>query len=62
VPGSPAAVHGCLSTTAYLEKQALHQSLLIQTQLLEHLQHEEVQGKIALEMARQELKETQEPL
>jgi hypothetical protein len=44
------------------EKEALHQQFLIQTQLLDQLKHEEVQGKMAAEMAHQELKETQEQL
>lgn len=41
------------------EKEALHKQVLLQTQLLDRLQHEEVQGKVAMEVARQELQETQ---
>lgn len=41
------------------EKEALHKQLLLQTQLMDQLQHEEVQGKMAAEMARQELQEAQ---
>lgn len=41
------------------EKEALHKQVLLQTQLIDQLQHEEVQGKMAVEMARQELQETQ---
>lgn len=41
------------------EKEALHNQVLLQTQLMDRLQHEEVQGKMAVEMARQELQETQ---
>ncbi|KAM9720518.1 golgin subfamily A member 2 isoform 2-T2 [Dama dama] len=44
------------------EKEALHKQVLLQTQLLDRLQHEEVQGKVAMEVARQELQETQERL
>ncbi|XP_027799380.2 golgin subfamily A member 2 isoform X3 [Marmota flaviventris] len=44
------------------EKEALHKQVLLQTQLMDRLQHEEVQGKMAVEMARQELQETQERL
>ncbi|XP_031225654.1 golgin subfamily A member 2 isoform X5 [Mastomys coucha] len=44
------------------EKEALHKQLLLQTQLMDQLQHEEVQGKMAAEMARQELQEAQERL
>ncbi|XP_058528385.1 golgin subfamily A member 2 isoform X3 [Ochotona princeps] len=44
------------------EKEALHKQLLLQTQVLDRLQHEEVQGKVAIEVARQELQETQERL
>nr|XP_027799404.1 golgin subfamily A member 2 isoform X6 [Marmota flaviventris] len=44
------------------EKEALHKQVLLQTQLMDRLQHEEVQGKLAVEMARQELQETQERL
>nr|XP_042101575.1 golgin subfamily A member 2 isoform X2 [Ovis aries] len=45
-----------------LEKEALHKQMLLQTQLMDRLQHEEVQGKVAMEVARQELQETQERL
>ncbi|XP_068830851.1 golgin subfamily A member 2 isoform X13 [Capricornis sumatraensis] len=45
-----------------LEKEALHKQVLLQTQLMDRLQHEEVQGKVAMEVARQELQETQERL
>ncbi|XP_052578926.1 golgin subfamily A member 2 isoform X9 [Peromyscus californicus insignis] len=41
------------------EKETLHKQLLLQTQLMDQLQHEEVQGKMAAEMARQELQEAQ---
>ncbi|XP_029392753.1 golgin subfamily A member 2 [Mus pahari] len=44
------------------EKEALHKQLLLQTQLMDQLQHEEVQGKMAAELARQELQEAQERL
>uniref|UniRef100_A0A8D2IV22 Golgin subfamily A conserved domain-containing protein n=1 Tax=Urocitellus parryii TaxID=9999 RepID=A0A8D2IV22_UROPR len=44
------------------EKEALHKQLLLQTQLIDRLQCEEVQGKMVMEMARQELQETQEHL
>ncbi|XP_050011327.1 golgin subfamily A member 2 isoform X1 [Alexandromys fortis] len=44
------------------EKEALHKQLLLQTQLMDQLQHEEVQGKMAAEIARQELQKTQERL
>ncbi|XP_008823743.1 golgin subfamily A member 2 isoform X7 [Nannospalax galili] len=44
------------------EKEALHKQLLLQTQLMDQLQHEEVQGKMAAEIARQELQEVQERL
>nr|XP_020730432.1 golgin subfamily A member 2 isoform X3 [Odocoileus virginianus texanus] len=45
-----------------LEKEVLHKQVLLQTQLLDRLQREEVQGKVAMEVARQELQETQERL
>ena len=38
-----------------LEKEVLHKQVLLQTQLLDRLQREEVQGKVAIEVARQEL-------
>lgn len=41
------------------EKEAIHKQLLLQTQLMDQLQHEEVQGKMAAELARQELQEAQ---
>lgn len=41
------------------EKEAVHKQLLLQTQLMDQLQHEEVQSKMAAEMARQELQKTQ---
>ncbi|XP_007471824.1 PREDICTED: golgin subfamily A member 2-like isoform X2 [Lipotes vexillifer] len=44
------------------EKAGLHKQALVQTQLVDQLQHEEVQGKVAIQMARQELQETQERL
>eukprot|EP00072_Mus_musculus_P032093 XP_006498553.1 PREDICTED: golgin subfamily A member 2 isoform X1 [Mus musculus] len=44
------------------EKEAIHKQLLLQTQLMDQLQHEEVQGKMAAELARQELQEAQERL
>uniref|UniRef100_A0A5F9D4I7 Golgin subfamily A conserved domain-containing protein n=1 Tax=Oryctolagus cuniculus TaxID=9986 RepID=A0A5F9D4I7_RABIT len=44
------------------EKEALHKQILLQTQLMDRLQHEEVQGKVAVQVARQELQETQERL
>lgn len=45
------------------EKEALHiQVLLLQNQLIDQLLHEKVQGKMAVEMSRQELQETQECL
>ncbi|XP_005213297.1 golgin subfamily A member 2 isoform X5 [Bos indicus] len=44
------------------DKEALHKQVLLQTQLMDRLQHEEVQGKVAMEAARQELQETQERL
>ncbi|XP_051022879.1 golgin subfamily A member 2 isoform X6 [Acomys russatus] len=44
------------------EKEALHKQFLLQTQLMDQLQHEEVQGKMAAEVARQELQAAQERL
>nr|XP_054357015.1 golgin subfamily A member 2 isoform X4 [Pongo pygmaeus] len=44
------------------EKEALHNQLLLQTQLVDQLQQQEAQGKAVAEMARQELQETQERL
>ncbi|XP_039717474.1 golgin subfamily A member 2 isoform X5 [Pteropus medius] len=44
------------------EKEVLHKQVLLQTQLMDQLQHEEVQVKMEADMARQELQETQERL
>ncbi|XP_048199976.1 golgin subfamily A member 2 isoform X9 [Perognathus longimembris pacificus] len=44
------------------EKEALHQQFLVQTQLLDQLQHEEVRSKVAADMVRSELHETQKRL
>ncbi|KAB0406872.1 hypothetical protein E2I00_002001, partial [Balaenoptera physalus] len=44
------------------EKEVLQKQALLQTQLVDQLQHEEVQGKVAVQMAHQELQETQERL
>ncbi|XP_013364841.1 PREDICTED: golgin subfamily A member 2 isoform X3 [Chinchilla lanigera] len=44
------------------EKEALHRQFLVHTQLLDQLQHEQMQGKTAEDRARQELQETQERL
>ncbi|CAK7291779.1 Golgin subfamily A member 2 [Vulpes lagopus] len=41
------------------DKELLHKQVLLQTQLMDRLQHEEVQGKVAAEKALQELQETQ---
>ncbi|EPY83287.1 golgi autoantigen, golgin subfamily a, 2 isoform 1 [Camelus ferus] len=41
------------------EKELLHKQVLLQTQLMDRLQHEEVQDKMAMEMAHQALQETQ---
>lgn len=41
------------------EKEALHRQFLVHTQLLDQLQHEQMQGKTAEDRARQELRETQ---
>ncbi|XP_040338419.1 golgin subfamily A member 2 [Herpailurus yagouaroundi] len=41
------------------DKEMLQKQVLLQTQLMDRLQHEEVQGKVEAEMARQELQETQ---
>nr|XP_044998095.1 golgin subfamily A member 2 isoform X2 [Jaculus jaculus] len=59
-----AAYQQCTATCEQLtsEKEALHKQFLQQTQLMDQLQHEEVQGKMAAEIARQELKEAQERL
>ncbi|XP_056668473.1 golgin subfamily A member 2 isoform X9 [Monodelphis domestica] len=45
-----------------IEKDELHKQFLLQTQLMDRLQHEEVQGKVAADLARQELLQTQERL
>ncbi|XP_061055829.1 golgin subfamily A member 2 isoform X6 [Eubalaena glacialis] len=44
------------------EKEVLQKQALLQTQLMDQLQHEEVQGKVAVQVAHQELQETQERL
>ncbi|XP_011362501.1 golgin subfamily A member 2 isoform X2 [Pteropus vampyrus] len=44
------------------EKEVLHKQVLLQTQLMDQLQHEDVQVKMEADMARQELQETQERL
>uniref|UniRef100_A0A2K5C9H7 Golgin A2 n=1 Tax=Aotus nancymaae TaxID=37293 RepID=A0A2K5C9H7_AOTNA len=44
------------------EKEALHNQLLLQTQLVDQLQQQEAQGKAVADMASQELQETQERL
>ncbi|XP_068925599.1 golgin subfamily A member 2 isoform X3 [Petaurus breviceps papuanus] len=44
------------------EKDELQKQFLLQTQLMDRLQHEEVQGKVAADLARQELLQTQERL
>lgn len=41
------------------DKEVLQKQVLLQTQLMDRLQHEEVQGKVDAELARQELQETQ---
>lgn len=41
------------------DKEMLQKQVLLQTQLMDRLRHEEVQGKAEAEMARQELQETQ---
>lgn len=41
------------------EKDELQKQFLLQTQLMDRLQHEEVQGKVAADLARQELLQTQ---
>ncbi|XP_077002128.1 golgin subfamily A member 2 isoform X3 [Tamandua tetradactyla] len=52
------AAHQQLAT----EKEMLQKQLLLQTQLVEKLQHEDVQSKAMAEMTHQELQETQERL
>ncbi|XP_017404492.1 golgin subfamily A member 2 isoform X1 [Cebus imitator] len=44
------------------EKEALHNQLLLQTQLVDQLQQQEAQGKAVADMASQELQEIQERL
>ncbi|XP_044776726.1 golgin subfamily A member 2 isoform X6 [Neomonachus schauinslandi] len=41
------------------DKELLHKQVLLQTQLMDRLQHEDIQVKVAAEKARQELEETQ---
>lgn len=40
------------------EKEELHKQYLLQTQLMDRLQHEEVQGKVTVEMHLKELQQT----
>lgn len=40
------------------EKEELHKQFLLQTQLMDRLQHEEVQGKVTVEMHLKELQQT----
>ncbi|XP_062361798.1 golgin subfamily A member 2 isoform X7 [Cinclus cinclus] len=44
------------------EKDELHKQFLLQTQLMDRLQHEEVQGKVTVEMHLKELQQTKENL
>ncbi|XP_010159969.1 PREDICTED: golgin subfamily A member 2, partial [Eurypyga helias] len=44
------------------EKEELHKQYLLQTQLMDRLQHEEVQGKVTVEMHLKELQQTKENL
>ncbi|XP_074830017.1 golgin subfamily A member 2 isoform X3 [Natator depressus] len=44
------------------EKEELHKQYLLQTQLMDRLQHEEVQGKVTVELHLKELQETKESL
>nr|XP_030142273.3 golgin subfamily A member 2 isoform X4 [Taeniopygia guttata] len=44
------------------EKDELHKQFLLQTQLMDRLQHEEVQGKVTVEMHLKELQQTKESL
>ncbi|KAJ8286835.1 hypothetical protein GJAV_G00043830 [Gymnothorax javanicus] len=44
------------------EREELHRRFLQQTQLMDRLQHEEVQGKVQLERSQQELQQAQERL
>ncbi|XP_078184796.1 golgin subfamily A member 2 isoform X2 [Callithrix jacchus] len=53
-------VAACQQLTS--EKEALHNQLLLQTQLVDQLQQQEAQGKAVADMASQELQETQERL
>ncbi|KAM6316276.1 golgin subfamily A member 2 isoform 1-T1 [Podargus strigoides] len=45
-----------------VEKEELHKQYLLQTQLMDRLQHEEVQGKVTVEMHLKELQQTKENL
>ncbi|KAM5298592.1 golgin subfamily A member 2 [Ctenodactylus gundi] len=54
--------HAAASQQLASEKEALQKQILLQTQLMDQLQHEEVQGKMAAEVARQELQETKQRL
>ncbi|XP_039618611.1 golgin subfamily A member 2 isoform X3 [Polypterus senegalus] len=53
-------------TTAYqqlaIEREDLHKQYLIQTQLMDRLHHEEVQGKAQLEISQQELQQAKDNL
>ncbi|KAM7144394.1 golgin subfamily A member 2 isoform 1-T1 [Macrochelys suwanniensis] len=44
------------------EKEELHKQYLLQTQLMDRLQHEEVQGKVTAELHLKELQQTKESL
>ncbi|XP_048678860.2 golgin subfamily A member 2 isoform X3 [Caretta caretta] len=44
------------------EKEELHKQYLLQTQLMDRLQHEEVQGKVTVELHLKELQQTKESL
>ncbi|KAL9826620.1 golgin subfamily A member 2 isoform 5-T5 [Geothlypis trichas] len=44
------------------EKEELHKQFLLQTQLMDRLQHEEVQGKVTVERHLKELQQTKESL
>ncbi|XP_071622377.1 golgin subfamily A member 2 isoform X4 [Heliangelus exortis] len=44
------------------EKEELHKQYLLQTQIMDRLQHEEVQGKVTVEMHLKELQQTKESL
>ncbi|XP_047624492.1 golgin subfamily A member 2 isoform X4 [Phacochoerus africanus] len=41
------------------EKELLHKQMVLQTQLVDQLQHEDMQGRMAVETARQELQDAQ---